>query len=497
MEEKAVNLASEDMNNLGSLANEKEGLKRGMKPRHMLMMSIGGTIGTGLFMASGEVLAKAGPLGAVLAYLVAGLAMYAVMLCLAELAVSMPIAGSFQTYATRLVSPAAGFTTGWLYWFNWLTVISADVVIAGELTTKLVAGGLGLSAIQWGFLYVLILVLMNLVSVKVYGEMEFWFAGIKVCAIIAFIVVGLGVAFGGVGSPEGTVGFSRLIPAEGIFPNGIPAVFMMGLLSVYSFQGTELVGVGAAECENPGQNMKRVIKGVAFRIITFYVLAIVVLGMVLPWDQAGVDESPFAKVFGIAGIPFARELMNFVVLTSALSAANSAIYACSRFVWSMARDGQAPKMLDKLNKGGVPSRAIFFTIIMSVILVVGGEWANSSASADPNGIGVKLYIWLVNSSGLVGCLIWIIIALCQWRFRNIYVGRGGDPNKLPFKTPWTPFLPILVMVINGALMLFTLLPEEGVAFTDGEGPLFIAIVSMTAMFYIGYSLFGRKAEWAE
>ncbi len=467
---------------MDDISCEKVGLKRGMKARHMLMMSIGGTIGTGLFLASGEVLQSAGPIGAILAYLVAGLAMYAVMLCLAELSVSMPIAGSFQTYATRLISPAAGFTTGWLYWFNWLTVISADLVAAGTLTKVLIFDAFGLSVIQWGFLYAAILVLMNWVSVKFYGEMEFWFAGIKVAAIIAFIIVGLGIAFGGVGNSPTPVGFSNLFPEEGIFPMGAAAVFMMGLLSVYSFQGTELVGVGAAECEDPGNNMKKVIKGVAFRIITFYVLAIIVLGMVLPWQEAGVDESPFAKVFAIAGIPYARELMNFVVLTSALSAANSAIYACSRFLWSMSVDKQAPKFLNSLNRGGVPGRAILFTIFMSIVLVLLGEVTNDTGDGN---MAAKLYLWLVNSSGLVGCMIWIIIALCQLRFRKLFLFRGGDLKDLKFKAPWIPFLPILVMLINGSLMFTTM-------FSDSERPLLITILLLTCLGYFGYQYFGPK-----
>lgn len=469
---------------LEDLGAEKEGLKRGMKSRHMLMMSIGGTIGTGLFLASGEVLQSAGPIGAILAYLLAGLAMYAVMLCLAELAVSMPIAGSFQTYATRLISPAAGFTTGWLYWFNWLTVISADLVAAGKLTHVLLPGGLGIGVIEWGFIFAVILVAMNIVSVKVYGELEFWFAGIKVVAIISFIIIGLAIAFGGVGVADGPVGFSRLFPEEGIFPMGMAAVFMMGLLSVYSFQGTELVGVGAAEVEDPGSNIKRVIKGVAFRIITFYVLAIIVLGMVLPWEQAGVDESPFAKVFGLAGIPYAGQLMNFVVLTSALSAANSAIYACSRFVWSMAMDQQAPKFLRHLNKGGVPNKAIYFTIVMSVILVLLGELA-TAGGAEEDSLAAKLYLWLVNSSGLVGCMIWIIIAYCQLRFRRVYLARGLSLSDLKFKTPWSPFLPYLVMVINGGLMFTTV-------FSDSERPLLFTILLLTVIFYYGYNHYGPK-----
>lgn len=480
MDEKERNQGVE-MHDIGA---EKEGLKRGLKSRHMLMMSIGGTIGTGLFLASGEVLQSAGPVGAILAYLVAGLAMYAVMLCLAELAVSMPIAGSFQTYATRLISPAAGFTTGWLYWFNWLTVISADLVAAGTLTHVLIPGGLGIGVVTWGFIYAAILVAMNIVSVRVYGELEFWFAGIKVAAIISFIIVGIGIAFFGVGNSPTPVGFTNLFPEEGIFPMGIAAVFMMGLLSVYSFQGTELVGVGAAEVEDPGKNMKKVIKGVAFRIITFYVLAIVVLGMVLPWQQAGVDESPFAKVFSIAGIPYAGQLMNFVVLTSALSAANSAIYACSRFLWSMSVDKQAPKILNNLNKGGVPSRAIFFTIAMSIVLVLLGEFASDTGEGN---LAAKLYLWLVNSSGLVGCMIWIIIAICQWRFRNLFLSRGGQLSDLKFKTPWSPFLPILVMIINGTLMFTTF-------FSDSERPLLITILLLTVVFYYGYSHFGSKKE---
>ncbi len=235
--------------NLEQMCPEKAGLKRDMKSRHLMMISIGGTIGTGLFLGSGQTIGQAGPLGAILAYLFGGLIMYLVLLCLAELAVAMPVAGSFQTYATRFISPGAGFTTGWVYWINWAVCIAADFTAAGIIMHNWFPQ---VAVSFWCVLFAVALALLNLISVKAYGEAEFWFAGIKVVAIVSFIVAGAGLIFGFSGH-EGSLGLSNFKTDSGLFPNGLKAVFLTMIAVVYSFQGSELVGIAAGECENPGK----------------------------------------------------------------------------------------------------------------------------------------------------------------------------------------------------------------------------------------------------
>jgi len=459
--------------NLDHLCPEKKGLKRDMKSRHLLMISIGGTIGTGLFLGSGQTINQAGPAGSILAYAVGGLIMFLVLLCLAELTTAMPVAGSFQSYATRFISPAAGFTTGWLYWINWAICIAADFTAAG-----IIANGWfpQVPVWVWCAIFAVSLAVLNLVSVKAYGEMEFWFASIKVTAIVGFIIAGAGLIFGFAGH-EGAIGFSNFSTGSaGIFPNGFNAVFLTMIAVVYSFQGAELVGIAAGECQEPGKSVPRVIRGISFRIILFYIVAMIVLAATIPYKEAGVLESPFAHVFGRIGIPWAKDIMSFVVLTSALSAGNSALYACSRLLWSMSKEGQAPSWLGHLNSRGVPFNGVLLTLVLALLSLLTQTYA-----AD------TVYLWLMSSTGLTGCLIWMIIAWCQVNFRKEYVRLGGKLEDLSFRTPLYPLVPYLAFLLNaGVIMSLWVDPSQHIVLYTGF-PVLMAI-------YFYYVLFMSKKQ---
>jgi amino acid permease len=458
---------------LEQLCPEKKGLKRAMKAHHLMMISIGGTIGTGLFMGSGQTINQAGPFGAILAYLVGGLIMYMVLLCLAELSVAMPISGSFQSYASRFISPGAGFTTGWLYWINWAICIAADFTAAGIIMNNWFPQ---VSTWIWCIIFAVALALLNLISVRAYGEAEFWFAGIKVAAIVGFIIAGAGLIFGFTGH-EGAIGLSNFHTNQGLFPNGFQAVFLTMIAVVYSFQGAELVGIAAGECENPRKNVPRVIRGITVRIIVFYVLAITVLSGTIPWTEAGVLESPFAHVFGRIGIPIAQGIMSFVVLTSALSAGNSALYACSRLLWSMSKEGLAPTWLGKLNANGVPYNGVVITLLLSFLSLLTGEYA-----AD------TVYLWLMSSTGLTGCLIWIIIAWCQFNFRKEFLQLGGKIEQLAFRTPLFPLIPLLAIILNVGVIVSLYFDESQRIVLYTGFPVLLAI-------YLYYVLFlGKKRD---
>ena len=291
----------------------------------------------------------------------------------------------------------------------------------------------------WCGIFAIALALLNIISVRAYGEAEFWFASIKVAAIVGFIFAGAGLMFGFTGH-EGAIGFSNFTAGTGeggLFPKGFQAVFLTMIAVVYSFQGAELVGIAAGECENPGKNVPRVISGIAVRIVLFYVLAMVVLAGTIPWTEAGVLESPFAHVYGRIGIPIAQGIMSFVVLTSALSAGNSALYACSRLLWSMSKEGLAPAWLGKLNSRGVPFNGVLITVILACMSLL-----TESFAAD------TVYLWLMSSTGLTGCLIWVIIAWCQINFRKEFLKLGGNLKDLVFRTPLFPFVPALAIILN-------------------------------------------------
>ncbi|SDD86885.1 amino acid permease [Sporomusa acidovorans] len=458
--------------NLEQLCPEKSGLKRDMKSRHLMMISIGGTIGTGLFMGSGQVISQAGPFGAILAFLFGGFVMYLALLCLGELAVAMPVAGSFQSYASRFISPGVGFTVGWLYWINWAVCIAADFTAAGIIMT----GWFPQVAVWvWCVIFGVILALLNLISVKVYGETEFWFASIKVAAIVGFIIAGAGLMFGFAGR-EGAIGFTNFATGDGIFPNGGWAVFLTMVTVVYSFQGSELVGIAAGECENPGENVPRVIKGIALRIVLFYVLAIIVLAATIPFKEAGVLESPFAHVFGRIGIPVAQDIMSFVVLTSALSAGNSALYVCSRLLWSMSKDHQAPGWLSKLNSRGVPFYGVLMTLALAALSLL-----TSAFAAD------TVYLWLMSSVGLTGCLIWIVIAWCQINFRKNFLQLGGKLEQLIFKTPFYPIVPAIAVLLNAGIII-------SLYFDESQQIVLYTGIPVIAFIYLYYLFVHSKKE---
>ena len=306
-------------------------LKRSLKARHMNMIAIGGSIGTGLFFASGSAISTAGPGGAVLAYLIMGLLVYFLMMSLGEMSTQLPISGSFETYASRFVDPALGFTLGWNYWFSWSICVAAELV-AGSLIVKFWFPTTNTTL--WSVLFLLIIVTLNMLSAKAYGESEYWFASIKVATIIIFIVVGLLMIIGIFKNPS--PGFSNWVLTDGAgrkapFVGGLLALINVFLVAGFSFSGTEIVGLAAGESENPSENVPKAIKVVFWRILLFYIFSIVIIGFLVPFTdknllKSGADSiaySPFTMVFEKCGLAFAASVMNAVILTSVLSCGNS------------------------------------------------------------------------------------------------------------------------------------------------------------------------------
>lgn len=313
-------------------------LKRELKSRHLFMIALGGVIGTGLFLGSGYTIHEAGPGGAIAAYLFGGFVMYLTMLSLGELAVRIPDAGSYQTYATKFISPAAGFCIGWLSWLNWSVTVGIELLTVSILMKRWFP-----DVPTWVFcaVFALLLFLVNALSVKGFAEVEFWFSSVKVLTVIAFIVLGLAAMFGIVHMKSGQPApfFSNFTDHGGLFPNGFWAIFTTMILVNFSFQGTELVGVAAGESREPEKTVPIALRNTVWRILIFFVLAIFVLAGLFPWEKAGVVESPFVVVFDNIGIPYAADIMNFVIITAVLSVANSGLYATSRVLWSMSRQG--------------------------------------------------------------------------------------------------------------------------------------------------------------
>ncbi|WP_042274908.1 amino acid permease [[Clostridium] dakarense] len=454
---------------------QSQELKRGLKARHLNMIALGGSIGTGIFLAMGNTINQAGPGGALVAYSLVGIMVYFLITSLGEMATYMPISGSFSSYATKFIDPALGFALGWNYWYNWAITIAAEMV-AGSLIMKYWFPNI--SGIYWSLLFLVIIVSLNFLSSKAYGESEYWFAGIKLVTIIIFLIIGVLMILGIMGSSD--IGFHNYFISDGPFHGGLKSIFAIFLIAGFSFQGTELIGVAAGESENPEKTIPKAIKSIFWRILIFYLGTIIVLGAIVPFTQAGVSESPFTMVFEKAGIAGAASLMNAVILTSVLSAGNSGMYASTRMLHSMAKEGLAPKIFAKTNKRGVPVNALILTTIVASFCFLTGIFAEST-----------VYVWLVAASGLAGFISWFGIAICHYRFRKAYVHQGNNLKDLKFKAKWYPFAPILSL-----LMCIIIIIGQGFSYITPNGIDFNGLIAS----YIGIPLFlglyiGYKAKF--
>lgn len=433
---------------------EKEQLKRGLRSRHLSMIAIGGAIGTGLFLASGGTIASAGAGGALLAYAVVGLMVYFVMTGVGEMATYLPFAGSFETYATRFVDPALGFALGWNYWYTWAVTLPAELT-AGAIIMKYWLPNS--PAWLWSLVFLVIMFLLNVVSVKGYGEGEYWFAGVKVITIIVFLIVGVLMIFGIFSGHS--VGFSVFNKGGTPFHGGFTGWFGTVLIAGFAFQGTELVGLAAGESENPTQTVPRAVRQVFWRILLFYILAIFVVGMLIPYTDPNllntgntVAASPFTLIFKRAGLAVAASVMNAVILTAVLSAGNSSLYASSRMMWALAASGKAPKLFARLTKHGVPINSLLLNAIIGCVAFLSFLKGTSA-----------VYTWMLNAASLTGFLAWLGIAISHYRFRKAYIAQGRDVSKLPYRAKWYPFGPLFAF----ALCLIVIVGQDYTAFTSG------------------------------
>ena len=450
---------------------ENNQLKRGLKARHLNMIALGGSIGTGIFLAMGDTINQAGPGGALVAYGLTGIMVYFLITSLGEMATFMPVSGSFSTYATKFIDPALGFALGWNYWYNWAITIAAEMV-AGSLIMKYWFPNI--NGFFWSVLFLAIIVGLNVLSSKAYGESEYWFAGIKVVTVLVFLVIGV-LMIAGIMNGSADVGFHNYFIEDGPFHGGIKSIFSIFLIAGFSFQGTELIGVAACESENPEKTIPKAIKSIFWRIIIFYLGTIVILGAIIPFTKASVTTSPFTMVFERAGIAGAASLMNAIILTSILSAGNSGMYASSRMLFSMAKDGMAPKIFAKTNSRGVPVNALISTTIIASACFLTGVFAEST-----------VYVWLIAASGLAGFIAWLGIAVCHYRFRKAYVYQGKSIDKLKFKSKFYPFGPIMALI-----MCIVIILGQGYSCIKPEGIDYQGLIAS----YIGIPLFVGLYVW--
>ncbi|NHR06993.1 amino acid permease [Chromobacterium haemolyticum] len=440
---------------------ESQELRRTLQARHLSMIAIGGSIGTGLFLASGATVASAGAGGALIAYALIGLMVYFLMTSLGEMAAFMPESGSFQVYGSRFVDPAFGFAQGWNYWYNWAITVAVELAAAAIIMHYWYPAVPG---IVWSAGFLLIIFVLNYFSVKGFGEAEFWCSMLKVATIVAFIVIGFLMIFGIMTDPNPqriAPGLSVMQQGQGPFVGGMAAFVGVAMIVGFSFQGTELIGVAAGESANPGKTIPRAVRQIFWRILMFYMLSILIIGLILPYndplllknDMKDVGASPFTLVFNRAGFAMAASLMNAVILSAILSAGNSGMYASTRMLYTMARNKMAPKRFAELSANGVPRNALYATSVIAALCFLTSLFETNA-----------VYLWLLNSSGMTGFIAWLGVAISHYRFRRGYVKQGHDLADLPYQAKWFPLGPLFAF----ALCLLIMLGQNYEAFIGGH-----------------------------
>lgn len=416
------------------MANKE--LKRGLEARHIQMIALGGTIGVGLFMGSATTIQWTGP-SVLLAYAIAGIFIFFIMRAMGEMLYVEPSTGSFATFGYKYIHPLAGYLTVWSNWFQWVIVGMSEIIAVGAYMQYWFPD---LPAWIPGLIAMIILGAANLMSVKSFGELEFWFAMIKIVTILLMIVAGFGLIFFGIGNDGLAIGLSNLWSHGGFFAGGWSGFFFALSLVVAAYQGVELIGITAGEAKNPQKTITKAVNSIVWRILIFYIGAIFVIVTVYPWDELHAIGSPFVATFAKVGISAAAGFINFVVITAAMSGCNSGIYSAGRMLYTLGVNGQAPKFFTKLTKNGVPLVGTLGVLIGLVIGVV------LSYIAPEN-----LFVYVYSASVLPGMVPWFIILISQIRFRK---QKGKEMANHPFKLPFAPFssyltIAFLVMVLVG------------------------------------------------
>lgn len=450
-------------------------LQRGLEERHITLMSLGAAIGVGLFLGSATAIKLAGP-GIILGYAFAGMIMFFIMRALGEMAIQKPVAGSFSQYARDYLGALPGFLTGWNYWFLWVVTCMAEITAAGiymEYWFPEVPRWI------WALAALVIMASVNFLNVKAYGELEFWFALIKIVTIIFMIVSGIGMIVFGIGNGGIATGISNLWENGGILPNGITGVLMSLQMVMFAFLGIEMIGITAGEVKNPEKTLSRAIDTVFWRILIFYVGALFVIMSIYPWTEIGAQGSPFVLTFDKLGIPAAAGIINFVVLTAALSSCNGGIFSTARMLFNLAENDEAPKGLGKLNKNGVPSAAVLVTagaLLVGVVL-------NYLVPA-------KVFTWVTAISTFGAIWTWSMILLSQIKYRKglTPVQLRGLKYKMPL-FPLTSYISLAFLLLVVGLMAF--FPDTRIALI--VGPLWLGI--LTAFYYgKGYHKRGKQDQ---
>lgn len=425
------------------------GYKRGLKDRHVQLIALGGIIGSGYFLGTGEVVNQVGP-AVFITYIFGGIIIYLTMLCMGELAVAIPISGSFITYASDFISPTIACGVGWSYWMCWIVYIPAECIAGGIIMEHFS----GINSYLWALLLGVLITYINLAKVALFGEIEFWLSLVKIVALFIFVVLALLIFIGLIHGPQpGEFIGSKFIYGDGgLFPNGHVVLLTAMILLLVNYQGSEIIGLAAGESIAPSEMIPKAIRNVTYRILFIYIIPVFCLVLIFPWQKANLQNSVFADALNYYGLHWAGVATSFVTLTAAISCSNSGVYGIVRSLNAMARHGMAPKSLAVLNANGVPQNAGVVTLI-SLWFLLGVSYFFGQTT---------LYIALLLVSGFTGTIAWISLCWAQINFRKRLIKAGYTVDDLHYTTPGSPYTGIIAIILMLICLIFLAVSSEPV-----------------------------------
>ncbi|TPR24638.1 amino acid permease [Apilactobacillus micheneri] len=452
----------------------KQKLSKDLQSRHLITMSLGGVIGTGIFMSTGYSIQFAGPIGTIIAYIIGSLLVCMVMACLGELSVHDPSTGAFHTYASKYISPAMGFVVAWMYWLTWTIALGSEFIALSTIAKQYIT-----FIPVWGYslIFAIIILLLNIVNMNLFAKSELYMSLIKVIALALFLIISVLIIFKILPfHHQNFTPFFGQLSKNGIFPNGISPVISIILSANFTFSGTEMIAVGAGESKNPKKSVPKAIRKTLITLIVLFIGTIIALGSILPQSSSSLSQSPFVTILQSINIPYASDIMNIILFITIFSGANSGVYAASRMIWSLAEKKTLPKKLSRLSKNGIPIYGLSLTIL-------GGFLALFSSIYAPN----TVYLALTAISAFAVVIVWLIIGWAQLNFRKQFIKNGHSTIELSYKAPFYPILPWLVIVICSLSLI-------GIAFDPNQRIAIIIGIPFSIICYVSYKIFYSRKD---
>lgn len=453
---------------------EKQSFDKRFKSRNLITMSLGGVIGTGIFMSTGYSIQYAGPIGTILAYIIGSILVCMVMSCLGELSVHDPNTGAFHTYANKYISPGVGFVVAWMYWLTWTIALGSEFIALSTIGHQYLPH---IPIWIFSLIFTVVILLINIIDLNIFSVSEFWMSLIKVVVLALFLIVGILIVFKII--PIYHTNFHPYftqLTTYGLFPHGWKPIISIILSANFAFSGTEMIAVGAGESKNPQKSIPQSIKQTLIILVILFIGTIVVLGAILPMNDSSLAQSPFTTILQSIHIPYAADFMNLILFITIFSGANSGVYAASRMIWSLADKKTLPHRLAKLSKHGIPIYGLILTI-------AGGLLSLLSSIYAPN----TVYLALTAISAFAVVFVWLVIGWAQLNFRHQFIKQGNNVKDLKYRTPFYPVLPILVIII-------CLLSLLGIGFDPNQRIAIIIGIPFAIACYIWHQIAYRKRK---